>query len=174
MNNIVLVLFNDAIDIFRLQFQTIERFLEPCILNIVLNEDNPKKLKKHIESIVINSKHKIIYFTKSQILDEYMFEGRGYISQQLCKLLVPIEKDYVVLDDKDFFVKTTTYKQLLGFYPTIYQNIHPFFEKFYHLCCKEFNVEVQINEPFTPRLIKKQAIQKIIAHFENKKVDQNT
>lgn len=169
MNNIVLVLFNDAIDIFRLQFKTFEKFLQPCTINIVLNEDQPKKLKKHIESIVLCSKHTIVFFTKSEILQKQTFEGHGYISQQLCKLLVPIEDDYIVLDDKDLFVKPTTYEQLLNFYPTIFYNIDKDFEKFYLVCCEKFGQCPTVNEPFTPRLIRKQAVNKMAEYFKGKK-----
>jgi hypothetical protein len=166
-NHIVLVLFDDAIDLFRLQFKTFEKFLDPCTINIVLNEHNPKRLKKIIESITAYSKHKIVYFTRYEILKNH--QCCGYLSQQLCKLLVPIDDDYVVLDDKDLFVKSTSYEQLITFYPVVYQpndtaELVGTFKNFYRICCEQFG-EVQVNEPMTPRFIRKQAVNDIIKYF---------
>ena len=166
-NHIVLVLFDDAIDLFRLQFKTFEKFLEPCTINIVLNEHNPKRLKKTIESITANSIHKVVYFTRYEILKNH--QCCGYLSQQLCKLLVPIDDDYIVLDDKDLFVKSTSYEQLITFYPVVYQpnstdEVVETFKNFYRMCCEKFG-EVQVNEPMTPRFIRKQVVNDIIKYF---------
>jgi|GEM_PF-5037311 hypothetical protein len=171
MNDIVLILFDEAIDLFRLQFRTFEKFLEPCTINIVLNEHNPKRLKKIIESITVNSRHRIVYFTRYEILENY--QCGGYLSQQLCKLLIPINSDYVVLDDKDLFIKPTSYEQLLNFYPVLYQpdngsELVNTFNDFYYTCCKKFG-KVQINEPMTPRFIKKQVVNNMLEYFKNKK-----
>lgn len=170
MNNIVLILFDEAIDIFRLQFRTFEKFLEPSTINIVLNEHNPKRLKKIIQSITANSIHKVVYFTRYEILENY--QCCGYLSQQLCKLLIPINDDYVVLDDKDLFIKPTSYEQLLNFYPVPYQpdegsGLVNTFNDFYYICCEKFG-EVQINEPTTPRFIRKQVVNDIIKYFGTK------
>lgn len=170
MNNIVLILFDEAIDLFRLQFKTFERFLEPCTINIVLNEHNPKRLKKIIQSITANSIHKVVYFTRYEILENY--QCCGYLSQQLCKLLIPINSDYVVLDDKDLFIKPTSYEQLLNFYPVLYQpdngsELVNTFNDFYYMCCKKFG-ETQVNEPNTPRFIRKQVVNDIIKYFGTK------
>lgn len=170
MNNVVIVLFNDAINLFRLQFQTIERFLEPCTINIVLNEEKSKKLKKHIECITKDSKHKIVYFNKANVLKSNTFVGHGYLSQQLCKLLVPIDGEYVVLDDKDLFVKPTTYKQLVACsYPVMDNHINEGFDMFYDICVKKFGYTVQPHQPYTPRLINKQVVNKIIEAFKTEK-----
>ena len=105
IEDVVVVVHDEEIDLFKLQLRTFETFLEPCNLHYIINETNPKRFKKETKKQVIrSSKHKIRFWTREQILKCHP-DVPGWSSQQLLKLLIPLTRDWIVFDCKDLLIR---------------------------------------------------------------------
>ena len=112
MKDLVTLTCNKERHLLLLQAESIQKFLEPCIHWIVVNEKNV-----NIESWeeILNpfyDKHELQILTQ-----EMLFENKenihGFNTQQVCKLAIAklIKDDYLILDSKNLFIKPTSIKE---------------------------------------------------------------
>jgi hypothetical protein len=107
IEDVVVVVHNNDIDLFCLQLQSFELFLEPCKLNIVVNEDDITKCYKRIKSYLLDTKHKVKIWSRKEIIGNDL-KVPGWTSQQLLKLLIPLKRDWIVFDSKDILIRPVT------------------------------------------------------------------
>lgn len=108
---------------FRIQCLTLEKYMEPCELHVVVNEAYPRSwlnwfdvnLKRHIRKHVVH-----VY------IGEHFFDDRtfirledaftGWVTQQVFKLAFSLVTDrpYLVLDSKNWLIKPTIYDDISG------------------------------------------------------------
>lgn len=120
MKEIVIVTFWDERDLFNLQARTIEKFIEPCIIHIIVNETQPQEFIDYTKDSIktLQKKHTVHIHKKLEILPNNISDfwrldqGPGWHTQQMLKLLAPTKGDYISLDGKDLFIKPTTFKEL--------------------------------------------------------------
>ena len=105
IKDVVIVVHNEEIDLFKLQLRTFETFLESCNLHYIINETNVKYFKGATKKLVKNSnKHNIRFWTREEILKCHP-DIPGWSSQQLLKLLIPLPRDWIVFDCKDLLIR---------------------------------------------------------------------
>jgi hypothetical protein len=111
MKDLVTVTCNKERHMMLLQAESIQKFLEPCVHWIIINEQN--------ENINTWKEALSPYYTKHElrlISQETLFENNknikfnGKVTQQVCKLAIAklIKADYLILDTKNFFIKPTS------------------------------------------------------------------
>ena len=105
IKDVVVVVHDEEIDLFKLQLRTFETFLEPCNLHYIINEADTKKFKRAVQKQVLQvKKHKIRFWTREEILGCHP-DVPGWSSQQLLKLLIPLHRDWIVFDCKDLLIR---------------------------------------------------------------------
>jgi hypothetical protein len=106
IEDVVVVVHNDDIELFVLQLQSFELFLESCNLHIVINEEDTALCRAGVESFleVNGSKHRIKIWKRSDIIT-ISNDVPGWTSQQLLKLLIPLKRDWIVFDSKDILIR---------------------------------------------------------------------
>lgn len=105
IKDVVVVVHDEEIDLFKLQLRTFETFLEPCNLHYIINETCSKKFKKETKKQVVRAtNHNIRFWTREQILNCHP-DVPGWSSQQLLKLLIPLPRDWIVFDCKDLLIR---------------------------------------------------------------------
>lgn len=107
IEDVVVVVHNDDIDLFLLQLESFEIFLEPCNLHIVINEKDLTPCYKHISNFLLNTKHNTKVWSREDILGNNL-NVPGWTSQQLLKLLIPLKRDWIVFDSKDILIRPVT------------------------------------------------------------------
>lgn len=111
IEDVVVVVHNDDVDLFCLQLQSFNLFLEPCKLNIVINESDIAKCYKRIKPYLLDSAHSCKVWSKAEIVAEHP-KVSGWTSQQLLKLLIPLKRDWIVFDSKDILIRPVTLEEL--------------------------------------------------------------
>ena len=164
---IVTITCKDDFGLLLLQLQSMDKFLEPCTVNVVINEtedilDYSLQIKSNVHNIKIWSQHDILQMPAP---NQY-----GWCSQQLLKMLIPIDDDYISLDCKDMFIKPTTFSMLtrrqkrlrvhpgktdpwIEFYNIMFKHLWKYYKK--RITFKNLD-NIQ-----TPRVIKKSVVNKI-------------
>jgi hypothetical protein len=103
-----------------LQAESVLNFMEPCTHWVIVNE---KDVDVHAWHDILKPyyKHHTLYVIPRRFLldDERMDELSGHATQQVLKMLVSrlVQKDYLLLDAKNFFVqpfKMSTYDDFIG------------------------------------------------------------
>ena len=167
---IVTITYKDDFNLLLLQLQSMDKFLEPCTVNVVINETSDlniykRQIKSNVHNIKIWSQHDIL-----QRPVPNQTSGDGWCSQQLLKMLIPIDDNYISLDCKDMFIKPTTLSMLtrrqrrLRVDPS---KTHPWIE-FYNIMFKHlwryYKKRIKyknLDNIQTPRVIKKSVVNKI-------------
>lgn len=106
---------------FRIQCLTLEKYMEPCELHVIVNEVDPRpwldwfsaNLKRHIRQHIIRVYVSDHFFTKQRftgILDS----SHGWVTQQILKLVFSfvIDQPYLVLDSKNWLIKPVAYHDI--------------------------------------------------------------
>jgi hypothetical protein len=95
-----------------LQAQSIEKFLEPCRHWVIVNDKTIDKDSwvNSLSQFYKNHELKLLFPNWN------MFQGSGYQKQQCYKLWISqlINDDYLILDSKNFFVKTASVNDWAG------------------------------------------------------------
>lgn len=105
--DLVTIACEKYIDQSILQAESIQRFMEPCVHWVVINEENPNVDKWHN----LLSKYYVNHELKLQVIDLSKYPWKiGQYTQQLCKYLIAkhCKTDYLLLDQKNFFIKQST------------------------------------------------------------------
>ena len=179
IEDVVVVVHDEEIDLFKLQLRTFETFLEPCNLHYIINETNPKRFKKETKRQVGNStKHNIRFWTREQILKCHP-DVPGWSTQQLLKLLIPLKKDWIVFDTKDLLIRPVQLVELDKLQRKNYEDLSlndpqgEFYQGLVELTEKgllEGEVDPKkINMNTTPRVIDNRVIRKICQTFKSEK-----
>lgn len=164
---IVTITCKDDFGLLLLQLQSMDRFLEPCTVNVVINETSDldiytQQIKSNVHDIKIWSQYDILQMPAP---NQY-----GWCSQQLLKMLIPINDDYISLDCKDMFIKPTTLSMLTKRQKRLL--VHPgktdpwieFYNIMFKYLWKYYKKRINIPELDniqTPRIIKKSVVNKI-------------
>jgi len=164
---IVTITCKDDFGLCLLQLSSMDKFLEPCTVNVVINEtENIIDYKNQIKSTV----HNIKIWTQHDILQMPAPNKYGWCSQQLLKMLIPINDDYISLDCKDMFIKHTTLSMLtkrhrrLGVHPGKNDPWPEFYNSMIKYMWKHYRKKVNVTDLDniqTPRVIKKSVVNKI-------------
>jgi len=164
---IVTITCKDDFGLCLLQLSSMDKFLEPCTVNVVINEtENIIDYKNQIKSTV----HNIKIWTQHDILQMPAPNKYGWCSQQLLKMLIPINDDYISLDCKDMFIKPTTLSMLtkrhrrLGVHPGKNDPWPEFYNSMIKYMWKHYRKKVNVTDLDniqTPRVIKKSVVNKI-------------
>ena len=105
IKDVVVVVHEEEIDLFKLQLRTFDTFLESCNLHYIINETSTKKFKKAVQKDVVRiTQHKIRFWSRGEILKCHP-DIPGWSSQQLLKLLIPLPRDWIVFDCKDLLIR---------------------------------------------------------------------
>jgi hypothetical protein len=178
---IVTITCKEDIQLCVYQLKSMHKYLEPCTINVVINEVEIKSLKQLIEQQRRKMyKHRIKIWSRSQVLKTKLNFKDGWIIQQLLKLFMPLKDDYIVLDCKDIFLKETKVKDILKLQykeqPHVYKcpTWGPFFNEVHTKLHRTYlksdrSVSYAINGIQTPRIIKKIVIKEILSNWKTKK-----
>ena len=151
------IAYNNDLDLLRLQLKSFSTFLFPKnkVVNVIINElkEHAKNDEEELRKLTYPFKLNFLY--RDDLLPEDASEW-GWISQQVCKLLVPETSNYVIFDCKDILINNIHIEE---FIPELRPNKakSPSFDlymEFYNDVSKildtEFNVYPHI---VTPRVI---------------------
>lgn len=183
LEDLVIVSYDESVDLFLLQLKTLNVFLEKCTIHLVINEDEIKYFYRKVKPALAKSKHDFIVYGRKSIIGH--IDGLlGWHSQQLIKLSMPIEGRYLILDDKDLLVKPLTLKDLDAAHTMTYTPVMvgdppfdvflPFFKKCKRLI-KTRNrpmkyspkiIDMPIN--WTPAVIEQDVVEDILQCFAGK------
>lgn len=177
IKDVVVVVHNEEIDLFKLQLRTFETFLQPCNLHYIINETNTKNFKKAVQKYVLQVKrHKIRFWTREEILHCHP-DVSGWSSQQLLKLLIPLHRDWIVFDCKDLLIRPVQLIDLDRIQRKDYIDLSlkdPQGEFYQGLCELTTQGKItgtvdptKINMNQTPRVIDNRVIRKINEIFKN-------
>lgn len=120
MTDLVTITCNIERHLMVLQAESVLNFMEPCTHWVIVNE---KDVDVHAWHDILKPyyKHHTLYVIPRRFLldDERMDELSGHATQQVLKMLVSrlVQKDYLLLDAKNFFVqpfKLSTYDDFIG------------------------------------------------------------
>lgn len=179
---LVTITCKEDIELCVYQLKSIHKYVEPCIVNVVVNELDIK-----FANIIINKqkkrmpRHTIKIWSRDQVFETDITFKNGWISQQLIKLLMPLDNDYIVLDCKDIFLKHTLLSDIIKLQyksqpnPKVCKTWGEFFSTIHKKTLHsryETNLKIignNINDIQTPRLIKKSVILEIISIWKSKK-----
>lgn len=176
--DLVIITFSKDLYLCKWQLRTIKKFLEPCTIHIVVNEQDHSHASYYLkEEVELLENHVVHFWSRTKILGEVPDNINGWISQQLLKLLLPIDKDYIVLDCKDMFIRPTMLNDLIKEHYRNQSNVKicktwKYFSNKLLRRLNDFYGEninhKDIRDIQTPRLIKKSIRKKILEIFKNK------
>jgi hypothetical protein len=109
--DIVTITFNQDLELCKYQLKSIRKFLEPCHLHIVINEEDTSYARSILNE-EINKLQNVTVWDQQQIIKTFPVSRQGWYTQQVLKLLFPSNNDYVVLDCKDIFIRPTLLSDL--------------------------------------------------------------
>jgi len=175
--DVVVVIYKDEIDLFKLQLRSFNTFLETCNLHIVINEDDINPVYKALKKPIIQSKHKVKLWSRREILGDRDFSNvSGWTTQQLLKLKIPLERDWIVFDAKDLLIRPVQLIDLDKKQRKDYENLFgddpqaDFYQGVIKLCRRNGLKKVidpeSINMNHTPRVITNKVIRKIMSMFK--------
>jgi hypothetical protein len=178
IEDVVVVVHNDDIDLFVLQLQSFELFLESCNLHIIINELDTSLCHSRVNSFleIKGSKHYIKIWKRSDII-KISNNVPGWTSQQLLKLLIPLKRDWIVFDSKDILIRPIQLIDLNKKQRKDYQDLSLndpqglFWQGLMKLGQEhDFpNIDPKlINENRTPRVIDNRVIRKLTQTFKSK------
>lgn len=120
---------------FEMLAKSIEKFLQPSKILVIVNEDENESWHRWFENLKylfqkhdLEIKNKIDFLHKD--IDEHLhpLQKSGWINQQVLKLYAGIYlncKEYVVLDSKNFFIKPLRLSNILQIYPEYIESWAP-------------------------------------------------
>jgi hypothetical protein len=170
--DLVTVTFNDDAFLCEYQLKSIRKFVEPCNVHIIVNEEDITFVQNFLHKEVSKlTQHSVVFWSRSKILEGINVNRGGWYTQQLLKLLLPVEEDYIVLDCKDIFVSTVTLLELSNEQLKNQPNVKkcPTWGNFYRETILKLSEtyperkidQTQIKNIQTPRLIKKSIRKKL-------------
>jgi hypothetical protein len=177
--DLVTVTFNDDVFLCEYQLKSIRKFVEPCKIHIIVNEEDITFVQNFLHNEVSKlTKHSVVFWSRSKILGGINVNRSGWYTQQLLKLLLPIKEDYIVLDCKDIFVSAIGLLELSKEHYKNQSNVKksPTWGNFYREVIIKLSetypnrklVQSQIKSIQTPRLIKKSIRKKIFDTWKDK------
>ncbi|MBO6504664.1 MAG: hypothetical protein JJ850_04685 [Kordiimonadaceae bacterium] len=111
----VTVTFGEELGLLKLQARSFAHFMPAqlvCSILIVANDDSSDQLARHISETVVplygDHAPKVRVLARTDLCGDYQFKHRGWISQQVFKLLAARHvqsDDYVILDTKNHFIR---------------------------------------------------------------------
>ena len=120
MKDLVTITCNIERHLMVLQAESVMNFLEPCTHWVIVNEKNVDVHAWHDLLKPYYKYHKLYVIPRRFLLDDPRFdELSGHATQQVLKMLVSrlVQKDYLLLDAKNFFVQPFSfivYDDLIG------------------------------------------------------------
>ena len=157
MNEIVTVVYKEDLDLFKLYVKFLEKNLtDICNVNIILNESENNlwqftDFEVDVEELFESSRHSYRLWTQQEILKTEV-NAVGWVVQQLLKILIPINRDYIVLDSKDLIVKPCSYETLKKTQPP--SVLQPMWKDWRGSIHKKMKINTETyNSPVTPRFI---------------------
>jgi len=176
--DVVVVIYKDEIDLFKLQLRSFNTFLETCNLHIVINEDDINPVYKALKKPIIQSKHKVKLWSRREILGDRDFSNvSGWTTQQLLKLMIPLKRDWIVFDAKDLLIRPVQLIDLDKKQRKDYENLFgddpqaDFYQGVIKLCKRnKLRKKIDpknINMNHTPRVIVNGVIREIMKMFKS-------
>ena len=178
--DLVTITCKEDIELCVYQLKSIHKYVEPCTVHVVINETDIKSAKVSINKQKRRMiRHNVKIWSRNQVFKTNETFKSGWVSQQLIKLLMPIDQDYVVLDCKDIFLKSTLLTDIVKLQYKNQPNVSrcKSWGNFYRLIniqlFKKYAIDIKpmtaINGIQTPRLIKKSVVLEIIKVWGSKK-----
>jgi hypothetical protein len=176
--DLVTVTFNGDVFLCEYQLKSIRKFVEPCTIHIIVNEEDITFVQNFLHDEVSKlTQHSVVFWSRSKILGGIGVNRRGWYTQQVLKLLLPIEEDYIVLDCKDIFVATVTLSDLSYEQFKNQPNVRkcPTWGNFYKETILKLSEtypkrkinQTQIKDIQTPRLIKKSIRERLFSTWKD-------
>ena len=112
MTDLVTITCNIERHLMVLQAESVLNFMEPCTHWVIVNEKNVDVHAWHDILKPYYKHHKLYVIPRRFLLDDPRFdELSGHATQQVLKMLVSrlVQKDYLLLDAKNFFVQPFTF-----------------------------------------------------------------
>lgn len=120
MTDLVTITCNIERHLMVLQAESVLNFMEPCTHWVIVNEKNVDVHAWHDMLKPYYKYHKLYVIPRRFLLDDPRFDDlSGHATQQVLKMLVSriVQKDYLLLDAKNFFVQPfelSIYDDLIG------------------------------------------------------------
>lgn len=167
VKDICIVSYDKSIDLFLLQLETLDKYLVESNIHLVINESDTTNFIARTKNRIDASVHNFILYSRNDIIGETSLSG--WRSQQLIKLLMPLNEWYV-LDDKDLFLKKIKFSDLKKRQRLNYMSgdmFVDFFENVKKVLHCEYRIEdTPIN--WTPNFFEKKVIDYILKAFKGK------
>lgn len=168
---------------FEMLCKSLNLFLEPAKIIIIINEDDSYvPIWKSFYNVACKNhlgKHTVQIYTRA---DLYGFEIPymhidGWVHQQVLKLFaaqVVDDDEYLVLDSKNFLFRKTSVENIKQTEPTTDWMLPPV-ERFCIECCNFFNVKYTgrdmfyVTQNITPFILQTSVVRDLVKHFQDKK-----
>lgn len=111
---ILIVTFAGDLPLLKLQLESINKFLEPCMIDIIVNEPSSAYVRNQAQPWITRMKHHDVMIHSGEdnlnflYGDRYRYDYTSWHCQQIHKLINHLDEPYVVLDTKDIFIKPTS------------------------------------------------------------------
>ena len=115
---ILIVTFSGDLPLLKLQLASIKKFLQPCKIDIIINDINCQPVRREIAPIILQMKNHTVNITDGpvnipSVYGRYFrYQYTSWHVQQLHKIINHIDEPYIVLDTKDIFVKPTSLEDI--------------------------------------------------------------
>lgn len=175
MNQVLVVTCNRDRWLFLIQCKSMGKFLDPCTINIVINETHSQSwiawFTNNCKKYLAN--HLVTIYTHEDFFDDLDFSivhktQEGWVTQQIFKLAFALKtsSEYMVLDSKNWFVRKTN---LLEIYPRLrrWKDHNYTFNKFVDSCNANFNLaeETAYRPAITPYKFNPDIVKKLFLTF---------
>lgn len=174
---------------FELLVRSINKFLQPCRLVFIYNEDAEryphfrKWYKETCDPLLVKFDtklyHKDLFFNDYDLDDmEFRLHTEPIYNQQLLKLFVSdivTTENYTVFDCKNFFVQPCRLSDVKQTHPEDISFADHYLRSWCMVCCAKLDVRfrgvqhLKLSTNITPFVMKKKSTQKLIKHFKGKK-----
>ena len=109
---LVILTHQGDLHLCRWQLKSIGKYLEPCTVHIIVNEQDTIYAEEFLKKEVETLRHTVLFWSRTKIIGNYTNDRGGWVTQQVLKLLIPTNGDYIVLDCKDIFLRKTSMNDL--------------------------------------------------------------
>lgn len=168
---------------FELLCNSMEKFLEPCKVIFVYNENQPsvskwkkyfeKNLRPKLSKFDITILHKDDFWSLDDESHLTPLEKEGHVDQQVIKLAVSkhvTTNDYIVFDAKNFFIAPCYIEQIGQIIPAPTDWCEPILKNFIVTCMETFNLKqpegnVRLTQNTTPYTFSSTTARKLVHYF---------
>lgn len=167
---------------FELLVRSIHKFLKPCPIIFVYNENQEhvstwkkfykRQCSQYLENFDVKFLYKEDFWSVNDENHLTSAEKEGHVDQQIIKLAVSKFVDteqYVILDSKNFFIAPIGLEEIPQIHPAPTDWCEPILKNWIVTCCETLNVEIQRNisltQNTTPYIIRTSSARDLVDYF---------